>query len=84
MKQKTEDSNNQQRNLASSFRECLVSEGDKFATYYGASYELYFKNYYQCKEEVDRHFDQRIRSLERWTLSSRSGHRTLQHEGMLM
>ena len=82
--QNAEDSNYRQLKLAPSFRECLLSEGDKFATYYGASYDLYFRKYYQCKEEIDRQFDQRIRSLERLILSTRSGHRTLQQEGMSM
>ena len=82
IKQTEDNSNNPQHRIPSSFHECLVSEGNKFVTYYGESYDLYFRKYYQCTEEVDRQFDQRIRSLESVARSRRSGHRILKREGM--
>ena len=82
IKQTADNSNNPQHRIPSSYRECLVSEGNKFASYYGESYDLYFRKYYQCTEEIARQFDQRIRSLESVARSNRSGHRILQREGM--
>ena len=63
---------------------CLQSESEHLPSFFeSAPYKLYLKRYFQCNEDVDRQFNNRITKLEHKLRSKGGhGHRILNGRGM--